>query len=91
MSKIFKSLGGEEKERSRAVVKDMRFRKMFKWPREKFTREGKLKDIGERKREHYQDEKAGEDRGRDCYFSLDSHSSLNFSWVHNCPYEEYIS
>lgn len=59
---------------------------MLKWPRERFTREGKLKAIGERKCEHDENEKAGED----CYFSHDSNSSLNFSWVHNCPFEEYI-
>lgn len=34
---------------------------MFEWPRERFTTEGKLKDMGERKCEHNEeDEKVGE-------------------------------
>lgn len=49
---------------------------MFEKPRERFTKEEKLKDIEERKCEHNEEhEKTGQDCGKDCYFSLNIYNS----------------
>lgn len=76
MKKIFKKFGGEEKDWSKRIVRDTEFRRMFEKPRERFTKEEKLKDIEERKCEHNEEhEKTGQDCGKDCYFSLNIYNS----------------